>query len=55
MLVINNESQRELILDALMTVPQDKGIHETSIPPVERLNRGSVTMSHGLTRLSSWY
>ena len=35
LLVIQNKLKRMLFLDALMTVPQDKGIHKTSIVPVE--------------------
>ncbi len=44
MLVIENKTKKKLFLDALMTVPQSKGIHKTSILPVDA----------GLSNYESW-
>ena len=44
MLVIQNRLKRRLYLDALMTVPNKKGIYKTSILPVEK----------GLSNFESW-
>ena len=44
MLVIQNRLKRRLFLDALMTVPNKKGIYKTSIVPIEK----------GLSNVESW-
>ena len=44
MLIIQNKSKHKLFLDALMTVPESKGILKTSIVPVEP----------GLSDFESW-
>lgn len=49
-LVIRNALKRTVLLDALMTVPGDKDIHQTDVLPVEP---GEATLNPGRIQSSS--
>jgi hypothetical protein len=51
LLVIRNRLKRSVSLDALMTVPGDKGIHETSVLPVGPGRSNTESWPHPIVQL----
>jgi hypothetical protein len=51
LLVIRNKLKRRLAFDALMTVPEQKGIYETSVLPVEPNLSNFETWPHPIVQL----
>lgn len=51
LLVIRNRLKRSVSLDALMTVPGDKGVHETSVLPVGAGRSNTESWPHPIVQL----
>ena len=51
LLVIRNRLKRSVSLDALMTVPGDNGVHETSVLPVGPGRSNTESWPHPIVQL----